>query len=326
VISVIVPLYNEANGVQRVSDCIATTLASLDDCWEIILVNDGSRDTTLDECRAMHERDRRFKVLSFTRNFGHQQAVTAGLRFATGDWVAIIDGDMQDPPEFLAPMIKQCRTGYDVVYAIRAKRKEGVVKRVCYWTFYRILVRLSTVDIPADVGDFCVMSRRAVEALNSLPETERFVRGLRAWIGFKQCGMTYERNSRQYGESKYSWKALMKLATDGILGFSTKPLRIFTYVGMAVAGWSFLLGLIFLYQYCVNVTLLGYNPRDARGWTSLILTILFLGGLQLIGLGVVGEYVGRVYQEVRNRPGYLIESTVGFEDHLAQAARESSST
>ena len=206
----------------------------------------------------------------------------------------------------------KCREGYDVVYAVRTKRKEGIFKRASYFIYYRVLASLATFDIPLDSGDFCVMSRRVVQTLNALPERNRFVRGLRSWIGFKQTGLEYERHARAAGEPKYTFRKLINLALDGIFNFSYKPLRVITLTGIAVGALAIFAGLLFLTQYLGNITIAGYNPRQARGWTSLILAILFLSGTQLFGLGVLGEYLGRIFEETKDRPMFIVDAAVNL--------------
>jgi len=279
--------------------------------YEIIVVDDGSTDRTLQLLRGFAA-DSRLKVLSFTRNFGHQAAVTAGLMHASGDIVAVIDADLQDPPEELDRFLQKCREGYDVVYAIRMKRKESVFKRAAYFLYYRLLRFLANIDIPLDSGDFCVISRRALDTLNALPERNRFVRGLRTWIGYRQAGVAYERHARAAGAPKYTLRGLMNLALDGIINFSYKPLRILGTTGLVIGALSLIAAAAFFLQFITNTTVLGYNPHDAPGWTSLMLSLLMLSAIQLFGLGILGEYVGRLFEETKRRPPYLIASTINL--------------
>ncbi len=241
------------------------------------------------------------------------------MAYATGDWVAVLDADLQDPPEQLKRFIDKCKDGFDVAYAVRTQRKEGVLKRTAYFAYYRLLRKLAAIEIPLDAGDFCVMSRRVVEHLNSLPERRRYVRGLRAWIGYRQTGLEYERDARAFGEAKYTFSKLLRLGLDGIFNFSYRPLRILMLSGIAIALGTFLLALFVLVQDVGNITIFGYNPHQARGWTSLILAILFFSGVQLIGIGVVGEYVGRLFDEVKGRPVFLVKEEINF----ARRTRES---
>ncbi|EKE14075.1 MAG: glycosyl transferase family protein, partial [uncultured bacterium] len=243
----------------------------------------------------------------FSRNFGHQTAVTAGLDFATGDAVAILDADLQDPPEILPKFFEKLSQGYDVVYAIRKKRKENIFKKAAYSLFYKILHLIASVDIPLDSGDFCVLSQRMVKTINSFPERNRFIRGLRSWAGFKQIGLEYEREKRFAGESKYGLKKLFKLAFDGIFSFSFIPLQIMFILGSASLFLS-ILG-IFLAVYMKYFTT-AYNR--VPGFATTTILIMFVGGLQLFSIGVMGEYLRRVYDEVKQRPQYIIESKIGF--------------
>ena len=311
-ISIVVPAYNEEDGIALLYERVTSAATAWKEDYEIVVVDDGSRDGTLRILTGFAAADSRVKVLSFTRNFGHQAAVTAGLVHATGDIVAVIDADLQDPPEELDRFLQKCREGYDVVYAIRVKRKEGLIKRAAYHLYYRLLRFLANIDMPLDAGDFCVISRRALDTLNALPERNRFVRGLRTWIGYRQIGVQYERHARAAGEPKYTIRSLVNLALDGVINFSYKPLRILALTGMAVGVFALVAAVVFLIQYITNTTVLGYNPRHAPGWTSLILAILSLSGIQLFGMGILGEYLGRLFEETKRRPPYLIAATMNL--------------
>lgn len=312
-ISIVVPMFNEEEGVTLLHERLSRCAASWGEEYEFVFVNDGSRDRTFDLLEELHRKDPHVRVIGFTRNFGHQAAVTAGLRYARGDLVAVIDADLQDPPEELSKFFKKCREGFDVVYAIRTKRKESLVKRGSYWLFYRILGALANIKIPLDSGDFCVMRREVVDALNLLPERNRFIRGLRVWVGYRHTGLAYERAAREFGETKYTLAKLINFAFDGIVNFSFKPLRVLMFTGFFIGAFAFLLALFVMFQYVTNTRVLGYNPHDAKGWTSLILVILFLSGTQLFGMGVLGEYLGRIFEEMKGRPPYLIRKQLGFE-------------
>jgi len=312
-ISVVVPAYNEEAGIAQLYERLTTAATDWDEDYEILLVNDGSCDGTLSACAERAALDVRFKVICLARNFGHQAAITAGLQHAAGDLVAIIDADLQDPPEELGRFFAKCREGYDVVYAVRTKRKETLLKRACYHAYYRALSALATIDIPLDAGDFCVLSRRAVDMLNALPERNRFVRGLRTWIGFRQIGLRYERQPRAAGEPKYTFGKLVNLAFDGIINFSYKPLRVITIAGALVGALAFVFGAIFFVQYVTDTSIFGYNPRAARGWTSIILAVLLLSGTQLLSLGILGEYIGRLFEETKQRPLFVVGSTLNME-------------
>ena len=266
-ISVVVPAFNEAAAIELLHARLTAAAETWREDYEIILVDDGSSDETLAICRRIAGTDPHFRVLSFSRNFGHPAAVSAGLRYCSGDVAAVIDADLQDPPEELIRFIEKCREGFDVVYAIRTKRKENVVKRTGYFLYYRLLKRLSALDIPLDAGDFCVISCTALEALNSLPERNRFVRGLRTWVGYRQTGLVYDRHSRQAGEPKYTFSKLVRLGMDGIINFSYKPLQLVTFSGLLVGLFTILAGLGVVFLYVTDTTVFGYNPRQVRGWS-----------------------------------------------------------
>jgi len=311
-ISLVVPAFNEQDGIEELYRRVSTSALAWGDDWELIVVDDGSRDRTLEVLERLAQADPRLKIVSLTRNFGHQLAVTAGLHHATGSIVCVMDADLQDPPEELLPFIEKVREGMDVVYAIRTKRKEGPLKRVAYHLYYRILKRLATLDIPLDAGDFCVMRGEVVQAINQLPERNRFVRGLRTWVGYRQSGLAYERAARFAGTPKYTFGKLLKLASDGIINFSYRPLQASMFLGIFVGTIAVALGIVVLVQYLGDVTLAGYNPRQSRGWTSLILTLLFSSAVQLFCIGILGEYIGRLFEETKRRPMYLVKKRVGL--------------
>ena len=312
-ISVVVPAFNEEAGIHLLHKRLTAAAASWREDYEIILVEDGSSDRTLEVAGEISAADPHFRVLSFSRNFGHQAAVSAGLQYCRGDIAAVIDADLQDPPEELLRFIDKCREGFDVVYAIRTKRKENILKRASYFVYYRLLKRLAALDIPLDAGDFCVMSRRVLDALNSLPESNRFVRGLRTWVGYRQTGLPYERDARQTGEPKYTFSKLLRLAGDGIVNFSDKPLQLAMFFGLAVGFFTILAALVVLFLFVTNSTWFGYNPRQVRGWTSLILALSLLSGVQLISLGIIGQYLGRLFEEVKRRPAFIIRTKLNFD-------------
>lgn len=270
---------------------------------EIVFVNDGSSDGTYDILNELAAQDPRVRAVHLARNFGHQAAITAGLELASGDVVAVMDCDLQDPPEVLPAFLEQWRSGYQVVYAIRQSRKEWVGKRLAYWLFYRLLQAITDLDIPLDSGDFCVMDRSAVDMLNSLPERQRFVRGLRTWVGLRQTGVAYQRDARQAGTAKYTFKALVKLALDGLVSFSSVPLRMVTRFGLLCALAAMLLGAWVLAGAV-------FGARTPPGWASLGLIVLIVAAVQLFSLGIIGEYLARVFLEVKGRPSYLVASIV----------------
>lgn len=311
-VSVVVPCFNE-------QEVIATTHARLIEVLgsqpqfslEIVYVNDGSRDTTETILAAIAKDDPRVTVVSFARNFGHQPAVTAGMAYASGDAVAVIDADLQDPPEVILRMLDQWQDGFDVVYGVRRKRKEGILKRTAYSTFYRIFGALANIDVQLDSGDFALMDRKVVDVMNRLPEKNRFIRGLRAWAGFRQTGCEYERAAREAGETKYSFRKLLKLAFDGIFNFSTAPLSMIFVIGVATAALSLGAALLYFAARIFGFSILGARPEDVPGFTTLILTVLFFSGIQLISIGIVGEYLGRIYQETKMRPAYVVRTVFG---------------
>jgi dolichol-phosphate mannosyltransferase len=312
-LSVIVPCFNEQDMVSMTHQCLIEALGDNPEfALEIIYVNDGSRDHTEDILFDLQSDDKRAKVVSLSRNFGHQPAVTAGLAYATGDIVAIIDADLQDPPEVILQMINKWRQGYDVVYGIRTKRKEGLFKRLSYACFYRLYRLLASVDVQLDSGDFALLDRRVVNVLNSLPEKNRFLRGLRAWTGFRQTGLVYERAARAAGETKYTFKKLLKLAFDGLFNFSTAPLTIIFIMGIITAFTAVTAAFVYLVARFGDFTIFGHSPGDVPGFSTLIIAILFFSGVQLISVGILGEYLGRLYQEAKMRPTYIVKEVRGL--------------
>ena len=305
--SIVLPVYNEQENLTSLFTRVNKALQSLKKDFEIIFINDGSHDKTKDILEDLHKKNNNIKIINFSRNFGHQTAVTAGLDFASGEQVAILDADLQDPPEILPKFFTKLDEGYDVVYAIRKKRKENIFKRIAYSLFYKILHLIASVDIPLDSGDFCVLSRRMVKTINSFPERNRFIRGLRSWAGFKQIGLEYEREKRLAGTSKYGLKKLFKLAFDGIFSFSFIPLQIMFVLGSASLFLS-IMGIFWAIYMKFFTT--AYNR--VPGFATTTILIMFVGGLQLFSIGIMGEYLRRVYDEVKQRPQYIIESKIGF--------------
>lgn len=304
-ITVVVPCYNESAVLVPLYHRLTAAAESWHEPFEILLVDDGSDAETWQQIEEIHGRDPRWKAVRFSRNFGHQTAVSAGLRYASGDAVVVIDADLQDPPEEIGPLIARWREGYDVVYAVRRKRKEGFFRRFCYAAFYRLLAGVSDTPIPLDSGDFCLMDRKVVDVLNAMPEQKRFVRGLRAWVGFRQIGVEYERRVRAAGQTHYTLAKLMQLAADGIFSSSALPLRLATRLGLGVCLLASLAAAVVLVQ-----PLFGHQMAPG---TATLIAVLFLGGVQLICLGIVGEYIGRIYEEVRARPQGIVSQALGFE-------------
>jgi polyisoprenyl-phosphate glycosyltransferase len=305
--SIILPVYNEEENLPELYRRLTATLSSMNSNYELIFVDDHSRDNTLLQLKTLSTKDERVKVISLARNFGHQMAISAGLDFARGQAVILMDADLQDPPEVLPQFIEKWREGFDVVYAVREKRKEHIFKRVAYHSFYLVLRLLTQINIPLDSGDFCIMDRRVVDVLRSFPERARFIRGLRSWVGFRQVGLAYERDRRFAGSSNYTFSKLVRLALDGMISFSDLPLEMASFLGFSVAGLSILLGLYYLATKLIK----NMNPA---GFPTLVILMLFLGGVQLITIGVIGEYIGRILHEVRHRPMYIVDEIIGYEE------------
>jgi len=300
-LSVVVPCVDEEEVSAVTHEKLTATLSGIDLDYEIIYVDDGSRDRTYDILKGIHDVDNHVLLVKFSRNFGHQVAISAGADHASGDAVVFIDADLQDPPEVIPRMIDEWRKGFDVVYGKRKSREgETTFKLVTAKYFYKTINKLAEIDIPLDTGDFRLMDRRAVEALRALPERDRFVRGLVTWIGFRQTPLEYERQKRYAGSTKYPLKKMIKFAMDGILSFSLLPLKLATTVGFLASGLA-LAGIVYA------ITLRLFTDIWVSGWTTLLIAVLFLGGVQLICLGIIGEYVGRNYFESKKRPLYLLD-------------------
>ncbi len=311
-ISVVIPSYNEQDVLPKLLEHLLPVTSELQEPCEIIFVDDGSTDRTWQIITHAHKENPLIKGVRFSRNFGHQCAVTAGLKYADGDAVIIMDADLQDPPEILQKFIDKWKNGYEVVYAVRKKRKESFFKRAGYFIFYRLMRKLSDIEIPLDSGDFCLMDRKVVNQINDLPEKNRFIRGLRSWVGFKHIGIEYERHARADGDVKYTLRKLISLALSGLLSFSSIPLRLSSLLGFFIAGTSFV-GFIFFFLYRIfDLKLFGYSIKEAPGTATIFLTILFLGGIQLITIGILGEYIGKIFEEVKQRPTFVTDKTIGF--------------
>ena len=303
-LTVVIPIYNEEENISTLYDRLVSVLEGAKIVFEIIFVDDGSNDESPQMVKDLEASDKRVRVIGLARNFGHQVAITAGLDFARGRAVAVMDADLQDPPEVLPEFVAKWREGYKVVYAVRERRKEGWLKKTSYTAFYRLLRHVSNIEIPLDAGDFCVMDRRVVDLLKCMPERNRFVRGIRSWVGLRQVGMPFERQKRYAGRSKYTFERLLLLALDGLISFSYVPLRIITVLGLSVSLLSLLMAAFFF----VKKLLYGLNPP---GYASIIVSIFFLAGIQLITLGVIGEYVGRIFEEAKRRPLYILRRMPG---------------
>ena len=309
-ISVVIPMYYEeevANECYNRTKKVLNGLENYD--HEIVFVNDGSKDKTLPILKEIATKDEKAKVISFSRNFGHQAAVTAGLKFVTGDCILIIDSDMQDPPELLVDMLKLWEDGNEVIYAKRKTRKgESKFKLMTAKMFYKILNNLSDVEIPKDTGDFRLVDRKVVDVINSMPEHNKFLRGLFSWVGFKQEPIEYERQERFAGKTKYPLKKMLKLASDGIISFSTKPLKVIGGIGIASIFISFILLIYAILSYIFK-----WNNL-ASGWTSLMVAITFFAGVQLVSIWMISEYIARIYDDTKQRPEYIINEKINIKE------------
>lgn len=302
-ISIVIPVYNEAAVIPELFRRTVKAMEAMNKEFEIIVVNDGSADDSLAELVACHREDKRFKVLDLSRNFGHQEAILAGLTFAQGDFIGIMDGDLQDPPELFADFYAKIQSGFDVVYAIRQQRKESWYKRMAYWLYYRLLTGIAEMEIPLDSGDFCMMRRHVLEAILKMPESSLFIRGLRYWVGFRQTGITYDRQERHLGETKYDLKRLFRLAYNGIFSFSDFPIKLLGRIGYFTILGSLLYAVFVLYKRL-------FWAEVPEGFTTLILAIFFFGGIQLVSMRILGEYVSRIYKETRKRPLFIVKEFI----------------
>lgn len=306
-LSTVVPMYNEEGGIDLFFERLEPVLDKITKDYEIICIDDGSSDATLDELLEHRERNPRIKVINLSRNFGKDVALSAGLDYATGQAVVPLDADLQDPPELIAEMMDKWREGYEVVYARRADRKsDSVSKRVTAGWFYRVHNAIADISIPDNVGDFRLIDQRVNIALQNLPERTRFMKGLFAWVGFKQASVDYVREERAYGDTKWHFWKLWQFALDGITGSTTFPLRVWTYIGMLVSLTAFIVSTLLI----IRVFVYGV---DVPGYASLMVAVLFLGGINILATGIIGEYIGRIFTEVRHRPLYLVRDTYGIE-------------
>ena len=299
--SIIIPVFNEEEMIMQMYEKLVPFLNNED---EVLFINDGSTDTTVNEIKSLIEKDRRLKLINFSRNFGHQPAITAGLQYSEGDVVIIMDCDLQDPPELIPALLKKWKEGYDVVHCIRKKRKEPLFKRVSYKLFYWLYTRLSDFETLMDSGDFSLMSRRVVNEINKMQEKAKFIRGLNLFVGFRHTAIEYERPGRFKGETKYNLIKLVKLALDGIFSFTTFPLRIMSFLGFCLLLSSFIMILVLVYYKLSYKLLLGH--------TMTYVLILFFGGINLFCFGIIGEYIGKIFYETKNRPFYIVESFVNM--------------
>ncbi len=307
-ISVVVPLYNEEENIDALFRRLLAVLEALNTSYEVICVNDGSRDNTLKNLVEYHQRYPQIKVVNLSRNFGKDIAMSAGIDYSQGMAVIPIDADLQDPPELIAEMIEKWHEGYDVVYASRRVRiGESWFKRFSAEGFYQVINKLSRVSIPPNTGDFRLIDRRVVESIKKMPERQRFMKGIFAWVGYKQTSILFDREPRYQGQTKWNYWKLWNFAIDGITSFSFLPLKVWTYVGLIIA----LVSLVYASFLILRTIIFGI---DVPGYASLMVAVLFLGGIQLLTLGIIGEYIGRVYEEVKGRPLYLARDCYGFEN------------
>jgi glycosyltransferase involved in cell wall biosynthesis len=311
-LSVIIPVLNEGATIPELCRRLSYELAKITAHYEIVFVDDGSADGTLPFLLQLHDQDDRVKIISFTRNFGHQAALTAGLEHASGRAVVCMDGDLQDPPEVIPFLVEKWREGFEVVYAIRRRRKESVFKRMAYRGFYSLQSRLANIPIPMDSGDFALLDQRVVCVLNRLPERNRFLRGLRAWVGLRQTGVEYERAGRFAGKPKYSLTRLARLALDGLFSFSGFPLRLVSLIGIVTS-------LIALGGIGVVLYFRLFTDAALPGWAATVIPVLLLGSIQLLAMGILGEYVIRIFDEVKRRPVYLVDRKIGFDEDSISA-------
>lgn len=301
-LSVIIPIYNEEMNLVPMNNRIISALSPLGIQYEIVYVNDGSKDNSLPIIIGLSEENASVKYIDFSRNFGHQIAISAGLEHAVGERIVIMDGDGQDPPELIPELLKKSLEGFEVVYAKRKKRKgESFLKKLTAKLFYRFLANITQIEIPLDTGDFRLIHRKVQKVLLNMPEQHKYLRGQIAWIGFNSTFVDYDREERMGGNTKFTYGKMMRFATDGISGFSNWPLKVATMLGFAVSGIAFMLIIYSLYQKFFGFT--------EVGWTSLHISVLFLGGVQLLGIGILGEYLGRVSENVKNRPTYIVKNS-----------------
>lgn len=305
-VSIVIPIYNEQAILPELHRRIGDAMKLVSEPYEIVFVNDGSQDNSLETLIRLGEEDMFVKTIDLARNFGHQVSISAGVDCMSGDAVIVMDGDLQDPPELLPTLIQRWKEGYEVVYTVKKSRKENALKRFAFHQFYRMMQMLSAIPIPMEAGNFSLMDRKVVNVLQSMPERNRYIAGMRAWAGFRQIGVEFDREQRFAGKPQMTFPRLMNLALDGLFSFSRAPLRFATYLGLATACISFL-GILWVFYSKF------FSGKELLGWASTNFSILFVGGSILLTLGIIGEYIGRIYDEVKQRPLYVIKQKVGFD-------------
>lgn len=313
-VSVVVPIFNEQENLPELRRRLSEALEKTGESWEVVLVNDGSRDASREMIRRYHQEDPRFKLVDLSRNFGHQPAVTAGIHHASGDCVILIDGDLQDPPEVIPEMIAKWRAGNKVVLGERHSRADGGMRSIGFKAFYPVLRAMTDLPSAPDAGIFGLMDRVVVDEFNRLPERNRFIPGLRSWLGFKTESVLYDRQDRAAGKPKQTLRRLIHYAMDGIFSFSYRPLRWVTWMGLFVSTISFGLALWYIFDFF-------YHRKPITGFTTIIVSVLFLGGVQMIAVGILGEYIGRIYEEIKQRPLYVVQERLGIGER-AEAQRQ----
>jgi polyisoprenyl-phosphate glycosyltransferase len=312
-VSIVIPCFNESEVLALLYERVTNAAMSWGMRYEVIAVDDGSTDSTWEMLADFNHQNPQWKVVRLARNFGHQTALWAGLKYARGDVIAVLDADLQDPPETVPILLDKWKEGFDVVYAVRKNRKEGPLKRAAYHLYYRLLAGLAEINVPLDSGDFCVVDRRVVDAMTPITEQQPFVRGLRAWVGFRQTGVPYDRDRRAAGEVKYTFKKLTQLAFNGIFSYSTRPLKLATFMGFLVSIFAFLGAIFTFFQRIFSAQFAEWGMPYVPGFATEVIAILFIGGVQLVCLGILGEYVARIYDNVRGRPQFTVSDVRGAE-------------
>ncbi len=311
-LSVVVPCYNESPNIVNTINRIETNIKKISQNYEIIFVDDGSRDDSFKKLTEISKINSNLKIIRFSRNFGHQNAIYAGIESASGDGIFLIDADLQDPPEKFQEMFNKWQEGYDVVYGVRRSRKGSLFKKILYSTYHKMFKWLSDLDSQADLADFCLMDKKIKDIFLQIKEKNLYFRGLRSWVGFKQIGVPYDRDDRNLGETKYSLGKLFQLAFDGIFNFSIKPLNFIFLTGLSMFIFSIFLIVFYLSQKFFGFSFLGVTPSETKGFYTTISIVLFFGGINLTALGIIGEYIGRLYREVKERPKYIIQDKTNF--------------